>query len=110
MVPPKNLERLKKQYEILASKQAPDMFNYDEDIQNVLFEVFTLESALAGLASRRLKMQKIENFDSILGHKIVNRAEYVNENGESIDLSAHPELLGYLAELEKLRSLINSTI
>ncbi len=115
MVSSKNLEYLRILFDSHSKTAAPDMFGFPSDIQNALFEIFTIDSFLAGLVSRIVQGgpiygEEISNIPTNLLGDDGSSFVFSIKNNPPIDLSKHEEVLNYIVALEKIRKMLLATI
>lgn len=109
MVSPTDITELKTCFDKYSNLKAPDMYSVDPSLSEALFDLFTLDSHIAGLATRVLEGGSLsKNELSGLPDKIVSedgsKLISISEKGKEFELSASKQVQTYAVELEKVRS------
>jgi hypothetical protein len=103
MVPPEMM----KLHELVNHLQglAPDIHSYPASVGDALFDLFTVDTFVAGIADRLLSGMSVQ----VASHTVlrtpipVTNSYWVSDDGREIDLREYPEILAFVQVLEELR-------
>ena len=80
------------------------VLNYQGELKNVVFDMATAESFIAGIADQVLGGQPIAaEHRSGLAQEVFNGTAWLSTDGERFDLTASPELLEYAQAIDDAR-------
>jgi hypothetical protein len=104
MVSPKITAEIKQSYENLA-KQSLDPHNYTDFLFQVVFEIITADTFIAGIASKILDCEPVtlEERAIIRSQLMVERRWWRCDNGQLFDVQEYPEIYQAALNIERLR-------
>jgi hypothetical protein len=80
------------------------VLNYQGELKNVVFDMATAESFIAGIADQVLGGQPIAaEHRSGIAQEVFNGTAWLSTDGERFDLTASPELLEYAQAIDDAR-------
>lgn len=80
------------------------VLNYQGELKDVVFDMVTAESFIAGIADHVLGGQPIAaEHRSGIAQEIFNGTAWLSQDGGRFDLTAFPELLEYAQEIDDAR-------
>ena len=108
-----NFENLKDASDSFNQLKAPDMFSLNSEISEVLFELYTIDTYIAGLVTCilencSLSHEEVLNIPTCLFDD--DGVSFIVENNskQATNLSKFPEILNYAKALEKVRTILVS--
>ena len=79
--------------------------DYEGDLEDVVAEMFTKDTFIAGVASTLLDGKEVEEaYREILAAPIIEGTAWILPEGERNDLGEHPQLLRYAHLLDEVRT------
>lgn len=111
MVSSENLDDLERAFRAYKKLESPDMFSVGSDMADALFDIYTVDSYIAGLVAKvldgeSLTHEEVEGIPKHLfdddGFSLVS----INNPRQPIDLKGFPEVLHYVRALDQLRILL----
>lgn len=103
MVPSKIVSELNFFYETVKS-QTITPHDYSGDDADIVFEIITAETFVAGIACTLLNLKSIKlNEKLILGNELMKNGEWLLENGGKFSLWHLTEVMEYAKNVEALR-------
>lgn len=111
MVSAKEIAELKEQYEALT-KRSIDLDDYPGPLFQLVFEIITADTFVAGISSKILDGDPIEPEERVvLANPLLERERWwKSEDGQLIDLQEYRELREYALGLERLRQKSNQVL
>ena len=104
MVPSKVIAEIKQSYEALA-RQSIDPHNYTGYLFQVVFEIITADTFIAGIASKILDGEPIEPEDRavVSSPVLIEERWWQCDDGQMYDVQGHAEVRQVAMNIEKLR-------
>jgi len=113
------LKEIRTKFDVLAVVDAPNMSVYPEDIQDALFEIFSTETFVAGIASTLLETNGISSL-SIFERKSLQDSLFAEVNSRirvesqgsiiQVDIRSHEDVLEYALMVEELRLALHRAL
>jgi len=108
-----DFENIKDAFNSFNQLKAPDMFSLNSEMSEVLFELYTIDTYIAGLVTCildncSLSHEEVLNIPTCLFDD--DGVSFIVENNskQAITLSKCPEILNYAKALERVRALLVS--
>ncbi|HLA11993.1 MAG TPA: hypothetical protein VJ023_15515 [Pyrinomonadaceae bacterium] len=104
MVPAKVLEELKQLYE--SEERAIDLHKYTDRMFDMVFEIITADSFVAGVASKILDRETVtpEETAAISNPLLLESRRWLCDDGQTIDLQPYDEIHQVAISIERLRA------
>ena len=111
MVSSQDLDDLDRAFNVYKKLEAPDMFSVGGDMSDALFDIYTVDSYIAGLVAKVLDGGSLthEEIEGIPKHLFDNDGfslVSISNPRQPIDLKGFPEVLRYVRALDELRILL----
>lgn len=111
MVSSENLVDLERAFNTYKKLEAPDMFSVSSDMADALFDIYTVDSYVAGLVTKVLDGESLthEEIEGIPKHLFDNDGfslVSINNSRQPINLKDFPEVLHYVRALDQLRIIL----
>lgn len=109
MVSAKVLEKVRRQYE--SDDRVIDLDRYKGDLFDVVFEIVTADTFVAGVASKILDQEPpTEEEKSVVARPLFSEGLWLRESGGSVDLRPHLEIYRVAHAIETLRTICNQAL
>jgi hypothetical protein len=111
MVSTKEIDELRRCFEVLG-EHSLDLHQFTGELSSVVFEMFTADSFIAGIASKMLDRDPVPNDERIIVSKplLIEGRWWRQMSGNLFDLKDQPDVLQLALHIERLRSSCNKIL
>lgn len=111
MVPPEIIREIKQCYDALA-QHSLDPHSYTEPVFQVVFEIITADTFIAGIASKILDGDPVEPEDRVIlsNPLLIGGHWWRCDNGQVFDVRKHEEVRRIAVNIERLRKKCNEAL
>lgn len=107
MVSSKALENLRKYFTDLANQKVADINEYTGTLRDVLFDLITADTYVAGIATKILDGDPVESYEvSFVSVPFLKNEHFWQlRDGREVDIEQNPDILAHAKIIEKVRKV-----